>query len=296
MHVIFNAGRPKTFASFELCSGGFRPSYMPMKRERRPPPQDLLVAAVAICATAYWASLGHDSYAPSKMIALPPGATAVMAVLLVCGGWALGRRASVDPFVRKVEIPAWCKWLETSPVHRQLLLREWSDAKWRRANGWKGTDLIHNSAGNAVRILSYHWCDHDESLTGIVHFGPGAESHAGLCHGGSMTSVMDDVLGHTAFAASEGPWCGATVQVRRVRRERGRRDGRVSYLVGSWGRGWHSWRNVGEGGRWNVSGVWYGEKERHGVSTYHGLRIMVCIGCALCHSSPRRSSPVAITM
>ena len=177
------------------------------------PPQDLLVAAVAICAVTYWASLGPESFAPSKMITLPPGLMAVLAVLLVCGGWALGRGASVNPLVRAVEYPAWSTWLDTSPYHKQLLLREWTDHKWRRDNGWKGTDLIHNLAGDGVRVLRYYWCDRDESLTGIVHFGPGAESHAGLCHGGSMTSVMDDVLGHCAFAASKGPWCGATVQV-----------------------------------------------------------------------------------
>ena len=31
--------------------------------------------------------------------------------------------------------------------------------------------------------------------SGVVHFTPGAESHRGLCHGGAMTSVLDDVLG-----------------------------------------------------------------------------------------------------
>ena len=28
-----------------------------------------------------------------------------------------------------------------------------------------------------------------------MRFNPGSESHRGLCHGGAMTSVLDDVLG-----------------------------------------------------------------------------------------------------
>ena len=29
-----------------------------------------------------------------------------------------------------------------------------------------------------------------------------------------MTSCMDDALGHICFLLGDGPWCGATVQVR----------------------------------------------------------------------------------
>ena len=52
-------------------------------------------------------------------------------------------------------------------------------------------------------------------LTGLVHFTSNAESHAGHCHGGGMTSVMDDVIGWTAFHASGTcvPWSGFTAQV-----------------------------------------------------------------------------------
>ncbi|KAG7347288.1 thioesterase-like superfamily protein [Nitzschia inconspicua] len=53
------------------------------------------------------------------------------------------------------------------------------------------------------------------TLRGIVHFTTRAESHAGYCHGGSMTSVMDDVIGWTAFTVTGTclPWTGFTVQV-----------------------------------------------------------------------------------
>mmetsp|Transcript_71462 Transcript_71462/g.140330 ORF Transcript_71462/g.140330 Transcript_71462/m.140330 type:complete len:113 (-) Transcript_71462:125-463(-) len=51
-------------------------------------------------------------------------------------------------------------------------------------------------------------------LIGAVVFGPDSESHAGLCHGGSMTAVLDDVLGHVSFmCGGKGPWSGATVSV-----------------------------------------------------------------------------------
>ena len=52
-------------------------------------------------------------------------------------------------------------------------------------------------------------------LRGIVEFTPAAESHRGFCHGGSMCSVMDDVVGWTGFCCSGTvrPWTGFTVQV-----------------------------------------------------------------------------------
>jgi acyl-coenzyme A thioesterase PaaI-like protein len=53
------------------------------------------------------------------------------------------------------------------------------------------------------------------TLTGVVHFTRRAESHAGYCHGGSMCSVMDDIIGWCAFFITGKcqPWSGYTVQV-----------------------------------------------------------------------------------
>eukprot|EP00532_Pseudo-nitzschia_australis_P002018 CAMPEP_0168181348 /NCGR_PEP_ID=MMETSP0139_2-20121125/11160_1 /TAXON_ID=44445 /ORGANISM="Pseudo-nitzschia australis, Strain 10249 10 AB" /LENGTH=280 /DNA_ID=CAMNT_0008101901 /DNA_START=37 /DNA_END=879 /DNA_ORIENTATION=- len=53
------------------------------------------------------------------------------------------------------------------------------------------------------------------TLTGIVHFTQRAESHRGYCHGGSMCSIMDDVIGWVGFLATGEciPWSGYTVQV-----------------------------------------------------------------------------------
>ena len=52
-------------------------------------------------------------------------------------------------------------------------------------------------------------------LTGYVHFTKRAESHKGFCHGGAACSIMDDVLGWTAFCVTGQvlPWSGYTVQI-----------------------------------------------------------------------------------
>eukprot|EP00579_Thalassiosira_antarctica_P002091 CAMPEP_0201873298 /NCGR_PEP_ID=MMETSP0902-20130614/5845_1 /ASSEMBLY_ACC=CAM_ASM_000551 /TAXON_ID=420261 /ORGANISM="Thalassiosira antarctica, Strain CCMP982" /LENGTH=251 /DNA_ID=CAMNT_0048399861 /DNA_START=93 /DNA_END=848 /DNA_ORIENTATION=- len=89
---------------------------------------------------------------------------------------------------------------------------------YRSKNGWKGTDLCH-SRKSPVRI-SHYGVQYKEggvgtTLTGVVEFTNNAESHAGFCHGGSMTSVMDDVIGWTAFHVTGAcvPWSGFTAQV-----------------------------------------------------------------------------------
>jgi acyl-CoA hydrolase len=64
-----------------------------------------------------------------------------------------------------------------------------------------------------VRVLAYFWNPSEQTLSGVVRFNSGAESHRGICHGGSMTSVLDDVLGHTCFMGGGGPWVGATVKL-----------------------------------------------------------------------------------
>eukprot|EP00735_Rhodelphis_limneticus_P007402 TRINITY_DN19942_c0_g1::TRINITY_DN19942_c0_g1_i1::g.1336::m.1336 TRINITY_DN19942_c0_g1::TRINITY_DN19942_c0_g1_i1::g.1336 ORF type:complete len:224 (-),score=26.69,sp/Q9CQJ0/ACO15_MOUSE/33.33/2e-07,4HBT/PF03061.17/0.028 TRINITY_DN19942_c0_g1_i1:276-947(-) len=91
---------------------------------------------------------------------------------------------------------------------------EWeNDAAWRKANGWKGTDFCHNERSDALRFLGYWYDEMTKTLSGLVYFGPGTESHQALCHGGSMCAVMDDLVGWTGFAAGNGPWSAATVQV-----------------------------------------------------------------------------------
>ena len=52
-------------------------------------------------------------------------------------------------------------------------------------------------------------------LQGAALFTPNAESHKGLCHGGTMCAVMDDVIGWVGFCVSGAclPWSGFTVKV-----------------------------------------------------------------------------------
>ena len=109
------------------------------------------------------------------------------------------------------DLPKFAHDLEHNPQLHRVRLREWEDLEWRQANGWKGHDLCHNPLGNAVRVLQYYFDAEETSMTGVVWFGPDAESHRGLCHGGAMSSLMDDFCGHMAFWKK--PWSGATVQV-----------------------------------------------------------------------------------
>ena len=85
-------------------------------------------------------------------------------------------------------------------------------------SGWMGTDYAHNSEGRAVFISGYalgKTAKGHAKLIGAVHFGQDAESHKGLCHGGTMCTVMDDVIGWAGFCVSGRciPWSGFTVQV-----------------------------------------------------------------------------------
>lgn len=111
------------------------------------------------------------------------------------------------------ELPTFANVLASNPMLHRIRLREWEDVAWRKRSGWHGRDLCHNPEGQAVRVLEYYYDSDRMELTGVVWFGPDAESHRGLCHGGAMTSLMDDVAGHAAFVASTSPWSGATVQV-----------------------------------------------------------------------------------
>ena len=117
-------------------------------------------------------------------------------------------------------LSGWLLPLWDDPAFDSVAARypEWGAdaASYRRAHGWLGHDLVHSARSSGPRVLGY-WVERaTRTLVGIVRFGPGCESHRGLCHGGSMCSVLDDVLGHAAFVsdgAAKGPWSGATVQV-----------------------------------------------------------------------------------
>jgi len=92
----------------------------------------------------------------------------------------------------------------------------------------QGTDLCHSARYSPVRISHYtvkysnKHHNHQQggggvgtTLTGLCHYTQQSESHAGYCHGGSMTAAIDDVVGWTAFnvLGKCEPWSGYTVQV-----------------------------------------------------------------------------------
>jgi hypothetical protein len=104
-----------------------------------------------------------------------------------CNDWRYSNAAIV--------LPHWVDQLR--PTWGERLIRpEWEDSYLRREKGWLGQDLCHAS-DSPVRILDYYTTP--SVVTGVVYFSPRAESHRGFCHGGSMCSVMDDILGWTAF-------------------------------------------------------------------------------------------------
>ena len=103
----------------------------------------------------------------------------------------------------------------------ELRVKEWDDESSRSADGFKGRDYVHSSDAGA-RVTQYFLCFEPRDgtyprirLHGTVRMGPAAESHRGLCHGGSMTALMDDVVGWTGFCATGVciPWSGFTAQI-----------------------------------------------------------------------------------
>ena len=147
-----------------------------------------------------------------------------------------------------IVLPEWAR-AENSSWGETLQVLEWQDdgGEYRDKNGWKGRDLIHDKQ-SPVRVLEYYvkygpGITHSEetnnptantlekrpsavyksflrggidtTLTGIVHFTKRAESHKGYCHGGSMCSIMDDVIGWVGFLVTGEcrPWSGFTVQI-----------------------------------------------------------------------------------
>jgi len=145
------------------------------------------------------------------------------------------------------DLPSWAQYNSRQSWGERLNILEWEGSNstgdqhdvdsYRQQNGWKGSDLVH-SISSPVRILEYrvqypsphphpvssHSHSHPHpharggqgtTLCGIVHFTQKAESHQGFCHGGSMTSIMDDAIGWIGFCVTGEckPWTGFTVQI-----------------------------------------------------------------------------------
>jgi acyl-coenzyme A thioesterase PaaI-like protein len=124
-----------------------------------------------------------------------------------------------------LDLPNWIDQLRDD-WGEPLAVAEWDDVdSYRAKNGWQGRDLVHDHHA-PVRVLEYFVAygqgvnglergGVDTTLTGIAHFTPRAESHKGFCHGGSMCSLMDDIIGWCGFLVTGKclPWTGFTVQI-----------------------------------------------------------------------------------
>ena len=81
----------------------------------------------------------------------------------------LRSQSNFDPFASTPAgalapiLPAWAEQLAKQPGQQRVMMREWEDEKWRVANGWQGSDLIHGR-NSAVRILAYFWDPAEQTL------------------------------------------------------------------------------------------------------------------------------------
>ena len=135
-----------------------------------------------------------------------------------------------------ITYPSLPTWFEDIKRHSDCSVvddsvREWNDEHWRLSEGgFSGTDYVHSRSRAPVRVLEYLLIKPSTgsnpstdindglfypSLVGPAFFSGAAESHKGLCHGGSMCALMDDAIGWMGFCISGRPreWTGYTVQV-----------------------------------------------------------------------------------
>lgn len=152
-------------------------------------------------------------------------------------------RHSATGSINSSHLPDWVQDGQDSSLWGEgLNVLEWQDdgGTYRNKHGWQGRDLVHDKYA-PVRVLKYYVqygpgiCPQSNNyendsnispttnsrggvgteLSGVAHFTPCAESHKGYCHGGSMCSLLDDVIGWVAFLVTGEcrPWTGFTVQV-----------------------------------------------------------------------------------
>jgi hypothetical protein len=139
--------------------------------------------------------------------------------------------------VMVIKYPCLPEWFTAMKGHGDCcavddFVREWHDEKWRLSTGgFSGTDYVHSRSRAPVRVLEYLIVKRPNlsrepakdvregvfypSLVGPAYFSGAAESHKGLCHGGSMCALMDDAVGWMGFCITGEPrgWTGYTVQV-----------------------------------------------------------------------------------
>lgn len=87
-------------------------------------------------------------------------------------------------------------------------MTEGISSKYQEVSHIKGED-------NSIAETGSQASETFPTLIGLAYFSRTAESHRGLCHGGSFCALMDDVIGWMGFCVSGKvkPWSGYTVQI-----------------------------------------------------------------------------------
>jgi hypothetical protein len=123
----------------------------------------------------------------------------------------------VNEWGEKVMVP---EWEEDSGYRDKLLVERMGIDVVSSLTGYSmsffsqclltGKDLVRDASPVRVSEYCVAYGNSDNALPGFSRGGVGpfspelphlhrAESHRGFCHGGSMTSVLDDVIGWCAF-------------------------------------------------------------------------------------------------
>jgi hypothetical protein len=150
------------------------------------------------------------------------------------------RHSATANSINSSHLPDWVQeGQELLSWGEELEVMEWKDddGTYRKKHDWQGRDLVHDK-DSPVRVLDYYvrygpgitaqndgdctaektiLCERGgvgTSLTGVAHFTHRAESHRGYCHGGSMCSLLDDVIGWVAFLVTGEcrPWTGTLTE------------------------------------------------------------------------------------
>ena len=81
--------------------------------------------------------------------------------------------------------PVWLDELEDDESYERVRLPEWDNGtEWRRKNGFKGSDYVHDACA-AVHVPRYYLRGVaggvGSKLVGAAHFGPGADLFLCTC-------------------------------------------------------------------------------------------------------------------
>jgi hypothetical protein len=114
------------------------------------------------------AETGNSNSFPAALVSALAGA-----FLGTYLGYCVGRSQAILAHVEtqeapweKENAPVWLRGMFDCQDIPRVFLREWEDGEWRKDNGWKGRDLIHNPDSQAVVVRAYFWCEVTETLTG----------------------------------------------------------------------------------------------------------------------------------